>query len=105
MAWSIMSPVGSNMRPGSSVLRTNAVSTTSEGDVVDAPPPPLPLLPQAARLAVTATTQPETSNRYIRIGHSPIVARRPQPADTRRLGLGREANRQTFPLTCASGQG
>src|SRR5260221_9500264 len=73
MAWSIMSPVGSNMRAGSSVLSTNAVSTTSEGEDVDPAPPPLllPLLPYAARLAVRPTTQPETSNRKICIGISP----------------------------------
>jgi hypothetical protein len=72
-----MSPVGSNMRPGSSVLSTKAVSTTSDGDVeADDPPLPLlpPLLPQAAKPATTARTHPDASGRRSRMGHPLIVA-------------------------------
>ena len=65
--WSIISPVGSNIRAGSSVLSTKAVSTTSEDDAAEAddPPPPLlpPLLPpQAVSPAATAITHPDASH-------------------------------------------
>ena len=65
--WSIISPVGSNIRAGSSVLSTKAVSTTREDEVAEAddPPPPLlpPLLPpQAVRPAANAITHPDASH-------------------------------------------
>src|SRR5580704_10571317 len=86
-----MSPVGSNMRAGSSVLSTKEVSTTSEDDAADEDddpvPPVLPLLPQAARPTVTAITQPDVSERCSRMGASPFT------------------NSQTFPPMRAAGQG
>src|SRR5260370_40101713 len=71
-----MSPVGSNMRAGSSVLSTKEVSTTRDDDADeddDPVPPVLPLLPQAASPTVTASTQPDGGDRWSRMGASPFT--------------------------------
>src|SRR5579862_4654042 len=88
-----MSPVGSNMRAGSTVLSTNEVSTTrldTGGDEVWPALVPLLLLLlllQAPRPMVTAMTQPAASHWLSRMGFPLIVARRPPlPQDGRRIG-------------------
>src|SRR5579864_6900433 len=99
-----MSPVGSNMRAGSTVLSTNEVSTTrlaAAGAEVWPPLVPLLLLLllllQAPRPTVTATTQPAASHWLNRMGLPPLSWRGDRTA------AGREMNRQTFPPIQSAG--
>src|SRR5690348_14089902 len=96
-----MSPVGSNIRAGSTVFSTKEVSTTSVPDGPDAAPPELPdvvppapdevaPLPHAATATVKADTAPAAANRDILMN--------PAPTSQAGLKVGKRSHQRGVPV-------